>query len=153
MDVNMPVLNGIEAAKLARFIELDGPRVSIVALTADATAETRARCLEAGMDDCLTKPIDQAKLLAWLEHFQKSRFDTDRKASPISKQECASSPADACESTESSLALDYRALEDLESLGGKEFVDQIVSQFVEDATSVLKDLSEAVAKGDAYTFR
>ena len=81
MDLNMPVLNGIEAAKLARFIDLETDPVPIVALTADATEETRAKCLEAGMNDCLTKPIDRPKLLAWLEDFERQKPQHRRRAS------------------------------------------------------------------------
>ena len=63
MDVNMPVMNGIEATKLYRFASLGMPRIPIVALTADATAEASARCEEAGMDACVTKPIEPARLI------------------------------------------------------------------------------------------
>ena len=63
MDVNMPVMNGIEATKLYRFASLGRPRIPIVALTADATAEVGRRCEEAGMDACVTKPIEPRRLL------------------------------------------------------------------------------------------
>ena len=67
MDVNMPVMNGIEATKLYRFASLGMPRIPIVALTADATAEASARCEEAGMDACVTKPIEPARLIEMIE--------------------------------------------------------------------------------------
>jgi two-component system sensor histidine kinase RpfC len=151
MDLNMPVLNGIEAAKLARFIDLETDPVPIVALTADATEETRAKCLEAGMNDCLTKPIDRPKLLAWLEDFERQKPQHRRRASmeePALPVETAGAHAPAGDE-----ALDARALGDLESLGGKEFVEQIAEQFVRDAAGVLKELSQAVAQGDAQAFR
>jgi two-component system, sensor histidine kinase RpfC len=62
MDVNMPVLNGIEATKLHRFAELGQRRVPIIGLTADASPATAERCREAGMDACLTKPVEPARL-------------------------------------------------------------------------------------------
>ena len=67
MDVNMPVMNGIEATKLYRFTELGRGHTPIVALTADATVEAAERCREAGMDGCLTKPIEPAKLVEMIE--------------------------------------------------------------------------------------
>jgi two-component system, sensor histidine kinase RpfC len=63
MDLNMPVINGIEAAKLYRFCSIGEPYVPIVAVIADATTDARARCSEAGMDGFVTKPIAPARLL------------------------------------------------------------------------------------------
>ena len=59
----MPVMNGIEATKLYRFAALGRPHVPVVALTADATEEVARRCEEAGMDACITKPIEPNRLL------------------------------------------------------------------------------------------
>ena len=67
MDVNMPVMNGIEATKLYRFASLGRKRVPIIALTADASPEMRRRCEDAGMDSCVTKPIEPARLLGIID--------------------------------------------------------------------------------------
>lgn len=63
MDLQMPVMSGIEATVEIRKMELElGVRVPIVALTAGAIQGEKERCLEAGMDDFLTKPLDQNTL-------------------------------------------------------------------------------------------
>ncbi|MEM1077982.1 MAG: ATP-binding protein [Pseudomonadota bacterium] len=66
MDMSMPRCDGIEATRLIREIEaLDtSPPVPILALTANAFASDRDRCLEAGMDGFLTKPIRRRDLFA-----------------------------------------------------------------------------------------
>jgi PAS domain S-box-containing protein len=70
MDMQMPELNGLDATRRIR--EIDGYRdVPILAMTANAFAEDRARCLDAGMNDFIVKPVDPdqvfATLLRWLE--------------------------------------------------------------------------------------
>jgi two-component system, sensor histidine kinase and response regulator len=63
MDIQMPETLGFEATQLIRAAEaLTGNHVPIVALTARAMKGDRERCLEAGMDDYLSKPIQQKAL-------------------------------------------------------------------------------------------
>jgi len=63
MDVHMPEMDGLEATRLIRE-RAGGRAIRIVAMTADAGRETRDRCLAAGMDDLLTKPVDVKALKA-----------------------------------------------------------------------------------------
>ncbi|WP_425417544.1 response regulator [Oricola indica] len=77
MDVSMPELNGLEATEIIRKREeLNGRRTPIVGVTAHALKGDREKCLEAGMDDYLSKPISPDTLLAkvneWLSssHFR-----------------------------------------------------------------------------------
>ena len=66
MDIEMPEVDGFEATALIRATERSRQRVSIIAMTAHAMAEDRQRCLDAGMDDYLTKPIARNELAAML---------------------------------------------------------------------------------------
>jgi signal transduction histidine kinase/DNA-binding response OmpR family regulator len=64
MDVQMPVMSGLDAARAIRAAESGGARVPIVALTARAMKGDREDCLAAGMDDYVTKPVRFADLAA-----------------------------------------------------------------------------------------
>jgi signal transduction histidine kinase/DNA-binding response OmpR family regulator len=73
MDVQMPVLGGLEASTLIREREKStGAHVPIIALTANAMAGDRERCLGAGMDDYLTKPLQAKELFAMIERVLSS---------------------------------------------------------------------------------
>jgi PAS domain S-box-containing protein len=61
MDVRMPVMDGLQATREIRGAE-EQQRVPIIALTAHADLEARDACIQAGMDDFLTKPVDVRKL-------------------------------------------------------------------------------------------
>ena len=70
MDLHMPVMDGYEATRRIRGAEHSrGIYTPIVALTADALAGDRERCIEAGMDDFVTKPISSTLLAAVLERW------------------------------------------------------------------------------------
>ena len=67
MDVQMPEIDGLEATRLIR--RLPGRQPVIIALTANAMQGDREECLEAGMDDYLSKPVKQEELVAVLERW------------------------------------------------------------------------------------
>jgi CheY-like chemotaxis protein len=86
MDLQMPVMDGYEATRRLRAWEAETGRepVPIVALTADAFAEDRERCLQTGMDDFLTKPIVVDDLVGvlgrWLTPVAGSETDVALRA-------------------------------------------------------------------------
>ncbi|MDX8523254.1 response regulator [Mesorhizobium sp. MSK_1335] len=81
MDVSMPEMNGLEATDAIRRLEQDmGTHVPIVGVTAHALKGDRERCLEAGMDDYLPKPISPRALLEKLERWLGSDIETRRNA-------------------------------------------------------------------------
>jgi CheY-like chemotaxis protein len=68
MDIQMPVLNGYQATEAIRANEGAQRRTPIIALTAGAKGHDRERCLVAGMDNYLAKPVNKDALLAMIDH-------------------------------------------------------------------------------------
>jgi CheY-like chemotaxis protein len=67
MDMAMPNMHGLDATAKIRELEAGAKRARVIGLTAYATADDRQVCLESGMDDFLTKPINPKALKAALE--------------------------------------------------------------------------------------
>ncbi|MBM6582150.1 response regulator [Microvirga sp. BT689] len=144
MDINMPVMTGTEATKLFRFTEPPGSRTPVIALTADATPEVVAQTLEAGMDACLTKPVQPATLLRAIEEHAGSR----PASSTITNTFDVSAPSSGHAS-----AIDESLLVELEQLGGRDFVVTLVEEFFSDADHLIGELRDAAASGDSHRFR
>jgi signal transduction histidine kinase/HPt (histidine-containing phosphotransfer) domain-containing protein/ActR/RegA family two-component response regulator len=133
MDLQMPVMGGLDATAAIRARErTSGGRVRIVAMTAHAMTGDRDRCLAAGMDDYLTKPIAPAALFAIVE--QKPAV---KVAGP--------SPAGHA-------VLDEQEL--LARVGGDAgLVNEVLQLFAEDAPSRLLEIEEAFAANDLTRLR
>ncbi len=86
MDVQMPVMDGLEATREIHRRWPNGSRPRIVAMTASALQEDRDRCLEAGMDDYISKPVRVEELLRALE-------EAKRREAPSPGSGAASDPA------------------------------------------------------------
>jgi CheY-like chemotaxis protein len=83
MDIQMPEMDGLEATAAIRALEKDSSRhIPILALTAHAMVGERERCLAAGMDGYLTKPIQRAELFHQLERIGEA-IDSSPVPAPI----------------------------------------------------------------------
>jgi two-component system, sensor histidine kinase and response regulator len=78
MDVQMPDMDGFEAASQIRLIEGDRRHTPIIAMTAYAMPGDRQRCLDAGMDDYVSKPLDPRKVFQVIERWGEGLQDTVR---------------------------------------------------------------------------
>jgi CheY-like chemotaxis protein/HPt (histidine-containing phosphotransfer) domain-containing protein len=134
MDCMMPVMSGFEATVEIRRLEGEGPHTPIVAMTALAMEGDRDRCLAAGMDDYLSKPVTLERLRATVTKWGQAGKSQDEKG----------------HGRDTSL-LDPAALAKLRGLdpsADDAFLEEIFNDFVENVTATLALLREAARAGD-----
>lgn len=145
MDVQMPRLDGYETTRAIRADEEPGHRVPVIAMTAAAVEGERERCLEAGMDDFLTKPVDPTALAAVLDLWSGDGT-TPRRSSvrPVT---------DDRDGLLSGLELDR--LDELRDLdpGNTTYLDRAIGNFVANTPETYETLAAAAAAGDAATLK
>ncbi|GAA0700097.1 hypothetical protein GCM10009104_31230 [Marinobacterium maritimum] len=134
MDLSMPEMDGLEATRAIRAMEEPASGVIIIAMTAHTFEEERTRCLEAGMNDYLTKPIDRQRLLATITHWFADKKDYDMPAGDDK----------AWQSLTESDAVDERTLAQLAEDIGVQRVPELVNIFIQDARSRLAQFEEAL---------
>jgi PAS domain S-box-containing protein len=81
MDVQMPVMDGYEATQHIRTWEGEKRHIPIIAMTARAMKEDRELCLEAGMDDYLSKPLERQVLYSVLEYWTQKKEEKNKDLS------------------------------------------------------------------------
>lgn len=145
-DMHMPVMGGIQAAKLHRFMYPDSADLPIIILTANATTEARQECEDAGVDAYLTKPVETRTLLDTISALT-SGLPTSRQGIPQTSGTQSVVYGD-------SPVLNSAVLKDLETLGyGSDFMTELIQGFIKDGEKLLNDIHRAVQDGDASLFR
>jgi CheY-like chemotaxis protein/nitrogen-specific signal transduction histidine kinase len=136
MDLQMPEMSGFEATHAIREHERGQRHLPIVALTAHAMAGDRERCLAAGMDGYLSKPIEVDELIATVE-----RFGSDGAVQP----DAAGRPRPSVLFDEAS-ALGYAG-------GDRRLLKQVVGLFQVDASRLLRRMDRALRQRDGEALR
>ncbi len=145
MDLQMPELGGFEATALIReFDAKSGRHVPIIAMTAYAMKGDRERCIEAGMDDYISKPIDGDVLRATIEKWTKDILRARRPAESARQSPAAAAPAPG----RNAVPADLSRLQQLAE-GDKAIVERLINLFLDDAGQHGKLLRDAVEKRDA----
>jgi PAS domain S-box-containing protein len=143
MDVQMPGLDGWQAARAIRDREPQNRRIPILAMTARALEEDAAACRAAGMDGYLAKPIRMAEVLAAIAEHLPIRFSSFPAADPPAAQ-----PDLTQERLESQVK--YLDLEQaLDRLGGdRALLSELAGLFCDEGPRLLQQAADALAAGD-----
>ena len=139
MDCQMPVMDGYEATRRIRSGKVPNASVPVIAMTAHAMPGDRAKCLEAGMNDYLAKPI-QRKDVSTVLHRWLPAFN----APPPRREEESTASAKAS----SPLVFDRTDMLD-RLLGDQELAAKIATTFVKDVSRRLGDLRQECTAGNA----
>ncbi len=145
MDCQMPEMDGYEATAEVRRREGRKKHTPIIALTANALQGDQEKCLDAGMDDYLSKPIKPEALEAILEKWTNNQTSSQK---PFT--------ADTAEANHLSVILDVNVLAKLrKALSGKnkDFISNLIDLFITDAQPRIEALREAITRNDATALR
>jgi len=135
MDCQMPNMDGYEATMAVRGSDtVRDTGIPIIAMTASAGQEDRDRCLEAGMDDFLSKPVEPKELISTLDKWLSA------------KDESAASTKDTA-TIQGQEQFDWEGLKELFG-GDEETAIEILTLFLEDTLSQLEILKNAIEKQD-----
>ncbi|MGF2039493.1 MAG: ATP-binding protein [Nostoc sp. CmiVER01] len=144
MDCQMPVLDGLETTKeIHRWPKssfVTGRRPVVIAMTANAMKEDKQMCLDAGMDDYLSKPVMKEKLAAVLERWGDAIFK--EKETDALEQTVSPTDVDLFD-----LPIDWKHLHQL-SENNPEFELELLQMFVEDIQPRLEVIKIAIATHD-----
>jgi len=150
MDRHMPVMGGIATTKRIRAMDGELAAIPIIGVTAAANIQELEACLAAGMNACVTKPIDPAALDATLARVMRGESD----AHPENADAASTGAHRAPGSGEGEQPVfDIAALDALRADYGNDMVVTLVEDFQRICTQTASDLAAAAIAGDAETLQ
>lgn len=147
MDCLMPEMDGYETTRKIRELEKEGERhIPIIALTASAMTEVREKCLEAGMDEFVSKPFEEMELLGKINRCLEP-ISSVLKLSSLSLPSAESPTTPLQKSTEDHV-MDHKILDDLFKRFGPEKGKILLEKFLEAMDESSRNLQAAFVEKD-----
>ena len=154
MDLHMPVLDGIAATRQIRALsDATQSTVPIVALTADAFADTRDRCMVAGMNDFLAKPVSPQKLATLLRQLFGTAAQAPASASPRSPDRRRSPAQPAIGASDAPPLLDESAIDSALQAMTRQQLGGMISSFLDQGPQTVAHLRSAVRDAQPLELR
>ena len=149
VDMQMPVINGIDLIKIHKAANIGGPQFPFIVLTANATSEAAQACQDVGAAAYLTKPLSTEELLNTIDRLMGSETYAIGKKRIIRPQVYA-----YADDGNKKPVLDREVLADLENLNaGENFLRDLIMGFFNDSEVLLEKMDGAVAKSKTADYR
>ena len=145
MDCQMPEMDGYQAVAEIRKIEGTTRHTPIIAMTANAMAGDRERCLAAGMDDYVAKPVRSAELIAALDRWLSAMEDADEAPLPAAASQAAPEAVVADEGIDDSILAE---IAEFSGEGGAALVQELVRLFFGESATRMEAMREGVTQAD-----
>jgi CheY-like chemotaxis protein/HPt (histidine-containing phosphotransfer) domain-containing protein len=136
MDCEMPVMDGFSATAAIRERTKDSDEVPIIALTANAIDGDRERCIAAGMQDYLSKPITIEKLHGTLHKWLRAEHGGTERHGPDSIDTAS-----------------LNNIRNLRGVGGDKMVRRVIDLYLESSSTLVEDLCLSLSQGNAEAVR
>ncbi len=145
MDVQMPVMDGLEATEKIRMLEATtGRHTPIVAMTSHAYKSDQQRCLASGMDSFLTKPFTPKDLLATIDRLVSS---ADSQRSAVEEMPALSALVDCAIADSQTEPVDFEAL-NARVENDWTLLQEVIELFLDNSPGIFAQIEAAVARGD-----
>jgi CheY-like chemotaxis protein len=152
MDCQMPVLDGYQATRQIRQHEFQqglGAHIPVIALTANSMPGDRERCLDAGMDDYLSKPFKLEQLSGILQKWLPLIRETNHSemASPKSQRNVTAASRQSVNSAHIDQAILLK-IKSLQREGAPDILHKLIRLYLENSPSMLEKIETAISSGD-----
>lgn len=159
LDMNMPEMNGLDAAKAYRFMAPNDVRAPIIIFSADVTVEAKEKCLNAGVDAFLPKPIEVAlftqtleQLIAQSPRAQQKDKEKDKEKDKVRLERSERKPTRTpskmpilAQPVNQQTVLNYATLAELGNIAQDSgFVEALIDGFVQDGQILLERVQESL---------